>query len=316
MKNISVILCCHNGAQRLRPTLDHLAKQRFSVKLSWELVFVDNASTDGSADFVRQLWTEMMPVGTLKVVAEPQTGLIHARRAGIVAAEGDLVVFCDDDNWLQDDYLQIAYNRLSDHPEYGAVGGRGIAVADMPLPAEWAEWEGDYACGRIAAESCVCDYRRSLFGAGLATRRALMQKVFAAPFVLCGRQGTVLTSGDDSEICDRIMLAGYHLYYEERLVFQHYMPNERLTDAYHRRLLQGFEQMYGLLEHYSAAIVYGRMTRWQLLQELCRRIGSVLLRHNGRSLYKLKLFMIHGLGLMCFADDIARQIRKVQKIMK
>ena len=118
------------------------------------------------------------------------------------------------------------------------------------------------------------------------------------------------------EICDRIMLAGYHLYYEERLVFQHYMPNERLTDTYHHRLLQGFEQMYGQLEHYSAAIVYGRMTRWQLLQESCRRLGSVLLRHNGRSLYKLKVFLIHGLGLMCLADDIAKQIRNVQKIMK
>lgn len=301
---------------RLRPTLEHLAKQRFSTILSWELVFVDNASTDGSAEFVGRLWAELSSTASLVVVKEPAAGLIYARRAGIGVARGRYVVFCDDDNWLHDDYLQIAYDLLAAHPEYGAVGGRGLAVADIPLPEQWEEWQGDYACGRIAAESCVCDSIRSLFGAGLAAPVSLLRKVFAVPFVLCGRQGTTLMSGDDSEICARIMLAGYHLYYDDRLVFRHYMPDERLTEAYHRRLLQGFEQIYGLLDQYSAAIVYGRMTRWQLLHELCRRTGSVLLRHNGRSCYKMKLFLIHGLGLMCFADDIAKQIREVQKIMK
>ncbi len=54
MMDISVIVCCYNGVRRLRPTIEHLARQKCSATLSWELVFVDNASTDGSADFVRQ----------------------------------------------------------------------------------------------------------------------------------------------------------------------------------------------------------------------------------------------------------------------
>ncbi len=55
MMDISVIVCCYNGVRRLRPTIEHLARQKCSATLSWKLVFVDNASTDGSADFVRIL---------------------------------------------------------------------------------------------------------------------------------------------------------------------------------------------------------------------------------------------------------------------
>ena len=53
---LSVIICSHNGSQRLPRTLAHLAGQRGTDGLSWEVILVDNASRDETSRVARQCW--------------------------------------------------------------------------------------------------------------------------------------------------------------------------------------------------------------------------------------------------------------------
>lgn len=309
---ISVVLCSYNSVARLKPTIEALACQQLKEGVGWEFVFVDNASTDGSAEYVSQLWTEAKEPAPLRIVHEPQPGLIYARYAGVKHAKGSIVIFCDDDNWLQKDYLQRCYDLLTSHPNYGAVGGQGIAVSDVPLPEEWEKWQNDYACGKIANSSCVVDDIRGLFGAGLAVRAEVLKRVFSQPFVSVGRSGTNMASGDDTEICDRILLLGYSLFYDEDLVFRHYMPENRLSREYHDKLLKGFEKVYPMQKKYRLCIKFRKLTGKQLFHEFFVRIGMVCKLRNMNSLAELRDFLVFGFGWLCLADEESKKIYRLK----
>ena len=73
LPSISVVICTFNGAKRLVPTLEHLRQQKGAEQIEWEVVVVDNASTDGTAAVARTLWPINNPV-PLRIVREPEQG--------------------------------------------------------------------------------------------------------------------------------------------------------------------------------------------------------------------------------------------------
>jgi glycosyltransferase involved in cell wall biosynthesis len=79
---VSLVVCTHEGATRLPAVLAHLAAQRVVAALPWEVVVVDNASTDGTAAVARAMWPTTAPA-PLRVIAEPRPGVGHARLRGL-----------------------------------------------------------------------------------------------------------------------------------------------------------------------------------------------------------------------------------------
>ncbi len=106
LEGVSVIICCYNGSSRLPMTLTHLATQRVPKSLKWEVLLIDNASTDGSASIAQKIWDELLPDSELfRIILEPKAGQHFARIRGAKEAQYDLLLFCDDDNWLDPDYI-------------------------------------------------------------------------------------------------------------------------------------------------------------------------------------------------------------------
>ena len=133
-KGITVIICTYNGALRLAKTIESLALQTATNKIQWELIVVDNASTDDSAKVAREEWEKYkLNSVPFTVFFESKPGKIHALSQGVNSAKFEYMVICDDDNWLNSDYLEIMYSILESHPEVGAVGGQGIAVCETYL---------------------------------------------------------------------------------------------------------------------------------------------------------------------------------------
>src|SRR5436190_1893505 len=101
MDGISIIVCCYNSSLRLPKTIEHLAAQKTSSFLNWEVIFVNNSSTDNTTDVVAKEWSKynLQNVG-FKIIDEPKAGQSFARIKGVETALYDLIVFCDDDNWL------------------------------------------------------------------------------------------------------------------------------------------------------------------------------------------------------------------------
>ena len=117
--DLSVILCTYNNADRLRITLNAFCRLNRPEDVEWELVAVNNNSTDGTEQVV-QSFTDRLPI---TYVYEPKQGHNRARNAGLDAAEGDLIVFTDDDVRPSPDWLIAYWDAYQERPEGYYFGG-------------------------------------------------------------------------------------------------------------------------------------------------------------------------------------------------
>lgn len=240
---ISVIICCYNAANRIAPTLLALQEQvLFSLSCRWEVIIVDNASTDNTADVARRIW-EQQPVTECRIVSEPRPGLMHARHRGLSEAKYDIVSFIDDDNWVASDWLTRIAGIFSANSKVGACGGRSEAVFETPPPEWFPLYENNFAVGRQMDKSGIIDQQKGfLWGAGLSFRKSLWETLLQQGFtnLTVGRQGKIISAGEDSELCYAFRLLGYSLYYDDELVLKHYMPAGRMNLAYLGKMARGF----------------------------------------------------------------------------
>ena len=240
-REISIVLCCHNSSQRLPATLLHLSKLKIDEGLSWEIVLVDNASTDNTGTTANSLWTELGSKCSLNIVTEEKRGVHHARITGMRAAQYDLVVFCDDDNWLSANYLMVALSVMSER-QIGVCGGRGKAVFEEEEPEWFARYEGVFGCGRQGRGEGVLNWDAiGMYSAGMVIRKSIVLNLFDAGYQarFAARNDKGLSGGEDFELVVLVRTAGYKAYYTDSLVFEHYMPAGRMSWDYLKRLVKG-----------------------------------------------------------------------------
>src|SRR5687767_6070519 len=120
---VSVIICCYNSASRISETLRHLANQNVPSGIHWEVILVDNGSTDNTQEVAQNFWIVECSSVPLKIVREEKPGLSHARERGITESRYDIIIFCDDDNLLCDTYIQRASYVMASDNRIGIAGG-------------------------------------------------------------------------------------------------------------------------------------------------------------------------------------------------
>lgn len=319
MNGISVILCCHNSSERLVETLKHLADQTLPENVPCELVLVNNASTDDTVAVARKEWAAHSSAIALRVVDEKKPGVVHARKKGVEEAHNEIIVFCDDDNWLMPNFLVIAWSLMLEYPRVGALGGQGIAVGHVAFPDWFERNKTGYACGEQWHKSGMCTDKLSLWGAGLVSRKSVLMKVFdpASPMLFTGRTEEVVGSGDDMEICKRIILWGYELYYESSLIYKHFIPASRLTKDYLEELNHGVLHAIPVQRLYSYRIIRQRvpgfllpfLALWQACKYFLFRLGFPI----GKRKPIINLFKVYTQGIRKSGKfhDAYRQIRAI-----
>jgi cellulose synthase/poly-beta-1,6-N-acetylglucosamine synthase-like glycosyltransferase len=252
---VSVIVCCHNSANRLRPTLAHLASQVFDRPIEWEVILVDNASSDGTGRLAQELWPKDAPA-PLRVVQEPRLGVAYGRICGVSEARYEFLNFVDDDNWVCPNWIQLVWELMVQHPEVGVCGASSIAECELPPPTWFHSFSGWYAIGPQEAKSGDVTQTRVPYGAGFTLRKSAVLELEQRGFrtQLVGRQGAKLTAGEDSERCLAIRLAGWRLWHEPCLRFRHFVPAQRLEWTYLRRLARGTGMSSASMDAYFCAM--------------------------------------------------------------
>src|SRR5204862_1563308 len=79
-----------------------------------EVIVIDNNSNDNTDLVAQRTWERLGSPLEFRVIREPRPGKTHAQRTGLTEAKNEIIVFCDDDNWLSPDYLTVAKEIFSD----------------------------------------------------------------------------------------------------------------------------------------------------------------------------------------------------------
>jgi glycosyltransferase involved in cell wall biosynthesis len=230
-RGISIILCCYNSGLRLPQTLKHLALQRLPTGIPWEIIVIDNASTDGTAVIARKEWSKYQVDGAgFTILSEPRPGKNYAFNTGLDAARFEYILTCDDDNWLNPDYLARAFQIMEADPAIGALGGCGIFEPELPSNPEISRFSHNFVNG----PQTWADAEHWVYGAGSVYRKSALRKFMTRGWqqITSGRKGKSLICGEDVEFCFMIYLSGYKIAADEHLAFRHFVPLKRQTIGY------------------------------------------------------------------------------------
>ena len=257
----TVAICTWNRASLLVRTLDRLAQAR-PPAAAWELIVVDNGSTDDTAAvlhrFVRRL--------PLRVVVEPELGLSNARNAAVSEASGEYILWTDDDV-LVDEHWLLAYESAVARWSDAAVFGGPIRPAFEVPPPAWLEnvWEDvadAFAVRDLGTEPCPFDGERQMpYGANYAVRTREQRRIPYDPAL--GRKGTGGRLGEETALILALLREGAAGWWVPEAIVNHWVPRSRQRISYLRRYFAIVGATYGALPR-------GRRERASLVQKLLR----------------------------------------------
>ncbi|MDZ8236402.1 MAG: glycosyltransferase [Nostoc sp. ChiQUE01a] len=255
---LSIIICAHNPRRNyLERVLEALKSQTLS-KDFWELLLVDNASDRPLASEIDLSWHPQA-----RHIQEEQLGLTAARLRGIREATAGVIVFVDDDNVLDSDYLETTWRITKDFPFIGAWGGQIKPEFEVPPPS-WAKpYLGNLAIREFERDrwsNLTEQYETTPCGAGLCVRKVVAQKyselVRENPKrANMDRKGKMLTSCGDSDLAFTACDIGLGTGLFASLKLTHLIPANRLQEDYLLRLVEGLAYSQTILAYFRGVLV-------------------------------------------------------------
>lgn len=242
-KGVSVVICCYNSSKLLPETLRHICIQSVPPDIKWEVIIVDNSSTDNTSETAREFLLKYNCPVSYKIIHESIPGLSFARKAGIENAQFEYLIFCDDDNRLNSDYIETAFNIMEKNNNIGICGGKSDAMSDTEFPDWFNKFSQSYSVGKQAVKTgYILEKSDIIWGAGMVVRNTVVRELYSKGFksLLTDRKQGELTSGGDSELCYAMKIFGVKIYYDENLKLKHYLPDFRLNWKYLKRLHRAF----------------------------------------------------------------------------
>jgi glycosyltransferase involved in cell wall biosynthesis len=223
---VSLIVCTKNRAERLATCLEHIA--RIEAPFAWELIVVDNASSDHTRCVVQGFMARAAVCARYLLEPEPGNGV--GRNAGIAQSLGEILVFTDDDCYVEPDYLSQVMRVFQD-PGIGFMSGRIMLFdkSDYPITINQSEQAIPVAAGGAV-------YVGLVQGANLAFRRqALREAGLFDPNFGAGTR----YAGEDWELAIRVCTKGWAGGYFPGPVVQHHHGRK----AEHIKALERFYQL-------------------------------------------------------------------------
>jgi glycosyltransferase involved in cell wall biosynthesis len=251
---ISVLICTRNRSKSLEKTLRRFYEQRFAGDYSYELIVVDNASTDKTKEVIERC-VALRPE-TTRHLSERRRGLSYARNTAVAAASGDCIVFTDDDVLVSEDWLDEIHREFSADPGLRILSGKVLlANEQLQRVAVHAYDERRYFS--------FPDSGTFVMGANMAFRRDLFDLV--GLFDVRLGAGRFFAGADEVELIYRGLKAGLRMLYAPNVLVYH--DHDRFTLEQACRLEYGYSKGCAayLIKHSLAGDGYAlRMIYWAL----------------------------------------------------
>ena len=290
--DVSVVLATYNRASSLQITLDSFLHLWLPRELTWELLVVDNNSTDRTREVVERFATNAsFPV---RYIFEKRQGRSAALNAGIQQAKGEIVAFTDDDVILHRDWLSNL-KRTFDDLDCSAVAGRVVPQWNHPKP-DWLEMEGQYAVTNFDLGDELKEVRVPPLGANSAFRKQVFQKfgLFRLDLGVTGSSHTLTC--DDTEFGERLIRGGEKIVYSPSAIIYHPVDPYRITKKYFLSWYYydgvSLTRMAGVSKE---GVFWFGAPRW-LYREMLTNFAKWVCTLEGKSRFRYKLLTYRSVG--------------------
>lgn len=117
MSKFTVIIPLYNKAPYVRKALESVIAQTYR---DFELIIVDDGSTDNSATICEELMTnDKCQMTNIRLIRQTNSGVAAARNRGVVESHGEFLCFLDADDWWQPTFLEELDKLIAEYPDAG-----------------------------------------------------------------------------------------------------------------------------------------------------------------------------------------------------
>jgi glycosyltransferase involved in cell wall biosynthesis len=290
---VTVAICTWNRAELLDQTLQQMQRLRIPDRVDWELLVVNNNCTDKTDEVIG------CHAGTLPLqrLLERKQGHSHARNCAVAAATGELLLWTDDDVLVDSEWLAAYVDAAQRQPEVTLFGGP-IEPWFERTPPRWVmenlgALDGPFVIRGASALEKAIGVQNPPFGANMAYRTSVLRQF---PFdTKLGRRGKAMLGGDDTDMVQRVLAAGYKASWVPGAVVQHFVIADRMTPRYLYRFFHGMRQTISLQTGEMAGAEFPRWLVRRWLGAMSRRIASGLLRRRDWLLHLRTAAEAHGM---------------------
>lgn len=251
---ISIIIPTYNRCNSLKRILLSL-KTISTPKNRWEIVVVDNNSTDDTSSVVNDF--KKSNNINITYVFEKRLSFTVARQTGANHAKGEILVFTDDDVTVENNWLDSIVQTFETDNIIGVVGGPIKPVFES-RPPQWVLrmngiWLSLFDLGNTQKEI------EGIPGPNFAIRKSILTKVKGFPpdtigVEAEGKPGVVekiYVGPGDWGLCKKVKKAGYKILYQPKAIVYHHIPPVRLSGKWWQSRFFGEGCLHVIMDQYE-----------------------------------------------------------------
>lgn len=276
----------------------------------WQVVIVDNGSTDSTPEVVRR-FADRLPV---TYVLEPQAGKSRAVNAGLRRVTGDLILFTDDDILPPAGWLRQYSAAAASQPDYNVFGGP--AVPKWPFePPPWAVRDNtvkNWCFANADPNDSTGPFNGLLIGGNFAVRTSAQAQIGGFnPDV--GPAPGAYTMGNETDFIERLRRAGHKAWWIQAAAVEHIVRPEQITKNWmlRRATLAGRgEYRLGVTSEGPPRLIAG-LPQWVIRTsvEQLWRIAASWIRRNEQDSFVARWYLNYFVGMLIEA----RRMRKTSR---
>lgn len=285
--DFSIIIPTRNRSKTLSHALQSIAEMTAPEGIEYEILVIDNDSTDDTASEVK---SKAIEDSRIRYFFEKRIGASYSRNVGVNEAQGDILLFIDDDVIVEKNWL-TAYWRFFENKDIQVAHGRILPRNESGKPAPGLDPRSPDIRPFFNAPSTIV-FLNDLDPRNMAARREIFE--FYGSFCVYLGSGTKAGLGEGIELANRLRFVGVKIYYQPEAIVYHAVEENMTTSEYRE------DTQYK--SGYAAAIT-DILVNWEKPRRIKCAIG--LLRYHAAG--TTAAFRRDKFSLMHYGENLASQ---------
>lgn len=269
----SIVICTYNRSAYLFKTLESVGAQTHSPE-DFEVIVVDNNSTDNTEEVISQWKEKYSGKIELHYYKEVRQGISYARNLGVSKASGDYIVFIDDDETIDIDFLEILSGFLILYPEAKLISEPVVPVFETEVPNWFSPYINVMITGLYDKGKKVKIVKTNEYpGTGHATFKRELFSKYGGFDTSLGRKAGSLMGGEDKDFFLRLMKNNIKCYYVPQAAIYHHTPARKLTEEFFNEITTSIGKSERIRTLNISKITYIK----RLISEMIKWGGTIIL---------------------------------------